>query len=82
MGRRSVSCKPAPSRDFGFIDTKGNVHAAQDEMSLPEGKAIHARGVDLVWTPDSDRLLVPEEIPALHSPLRVRIFQTSRAGYQ
>ena len=64
--------KPAQQADFGFIDTKGNVHSAQDESDLASKVKHSARGVDLVWTPDSDCLLVPEEIPALHSPLRVR----------
>ena len=64
--------KPAQQADFGFIDTKGNVHSAQDESDLASKVKHSPRGVDLVWTPDSDCLLVPEEILALHSPLRLR----------
>lgn len=69
---RAFPAKPTQQADFGFIDTKGNVHSAQDESDLASKVKHSPRGVDLVWTPDSDCLLVPEEIAALHSPLRLR----------
>lgn len=64
--------KPSEHGDYGYIDSRGNLHAAPDEEGLAK-KVGHARHpVDLVWLPGPDRLVVPEEIPALREPLRAR----------
>jgi len=64
--------KPTGHGDFGYIDSRRNLHAASDADELAQ-KIGHARQtIGLVWSPDSDRLVVPEEIAALHKPLRAR----------
>ena len=71
-GPDAFPSKPSGQGDFGFIDSKRNVHAAEAVEDLAK-KVRHSRNaVDLVWFPESDRLIVPEEIPALHQPLRAR----------
>lgn len=67
--------KPTEFGDFGFIDAKGKVHGAQDESELVAHVRKSRAGVDLAWTPQSDRLLVPEQIPALHAPVRLRFLK-------
>ncbi len=59
--------------DFGYVDPKGSLHTATsaDELGVKIGQARD--GVDLVWTPDDERLVVPEQVPALHKPLRGRL---------
>ncbi|MDG1356719.1 MAG: rhomboid family intramembrane serine protease [Akkermansiaceae bacterium] len=65
--------KPAELADYGFIDAKGNVHTAQDEAELSR-KVEHARNrVDLVWTLESEGLIVPEQIVSLRRPLRLKL---------
>ncbi len=70
--RDAFPLKP-PDADFGFVDPKGNLHTATsaDELGAKVGQARD--GVDLVWTPEGDRLVVPEQVPALHKPLRARL---------
>jgi len=70
---RDDTFPPKPSdADFGLIDTKGVHHNATDAADLAEKVSKLRTGLDLVWTPDSDRLVVPESVPALHQVLRQR----------
>ena len=73
--KHAFPVKPANVGDFGFIDAKGKVHGARDESELVEQVRHSRAGVDLAWTPQSDRLLVPEQIPALHAPVRLRFLK-------
>lgn len=57
---------------FGFFDRKGRRHEAEDVQQLAEKIRTSREGVDLVWTPDGDRLLVPEALPELDRALRQR----------
>ncbi len=64
--------KPDGQDAYGFIDARGQVHSAQDEDELAH-KVRHSReGIDLVWSPERGKLFVPEKLPALHAPLRLR----------
>ena len=63
--------KPSGS-DFGLIDIKGSEHFASDADDLAAKVAKLRSGIDLVWTPENDRLVVPESVPALHQVLRQR----------
>ncbi|BDS08524.1 hypothetical protein NT6N_35640 [Oceaniferula spumae] len=63
--------KPTGS-DFGLIDPKGGEHFATNAADLAQKVAQFRGGIDLVWTPDSPRLVVPEAVPALHQSLRQR----------
>lgn len=67
--------KPTEFGDFGFIDAKGKVHGARDESELVTQVRHSRAGVDLAWTPQSERLLVPEQIQALHAPVRLRFLK-------
>jgi len=58
--------------EFGFFDRKGHRHDASDVKNLAEKISYSKDGVELVWTPESDYLVVPEAIPALHKSLRFR----------
>lgn len=58
--------------EYGLIDTKGREHFAVDAADLAAKVAGLRAGVDLVWTPDCDRLAVPEAVPSLHRVLRQR----------
>jgi membrane associated rhomboid family serine protease len=60
------------SSDFGFTDHKGNQHLADSLEDLVETAGKSRDGIALVWTPNSDRMMVPEEVPALHAVLRNR----------
>lgn len=66
--------KPSPSNgaEFGFFDAKGREHFAADAEDLAEKIKLSRDGIDLVWTPDEDRQVVPESVPFLHKALRVR----------
>ena len=57
---------------FGFIDTKGTEHPAEslEELSQKVKKSRH--GVDYVWSPYSEYLMVPEELEGLDKVLRTR----------
>jgi membrane associated rhomboid family serine protease len=59
--------------DFGYVDPKGNLHTAASADDLGIKVSRSRNGVDLVWTPDDDRLVVPEQAPALHESLRGRL---------
>jgi len=65
-----------PSADdaaaFGFFDGKGRLHGADSANDLAERIKTSRDGVDLVWTPDSDYLVVPEAVAVLHKALRFR----------
>ncbi len=56
---------------WGFVDRKG-VRKSFESFAELERAIVEDAGarVDLVWTPHSTHLLVPEEIPALHPALR------------
>lgn len=66
--------KPDPEygAGFGFFDSKGREHTAQDISELAEKIKTSRDGVDLVWTTDRESLVVPESVPALHKALRIR----------
>ncbi|MCP5538346.1 MAG: rhomboid family intramembrane serine protease [Akkermansiaceae bacterium] len=64
--------KPASDDAYGYFDLKGVLHTAKDVEQLVEKAGKSRDGIDLVWTPGTDRLLVPEEVPALHKALRTR----------
>ncbi len=63
--------KPSGS-DYGLIDSKGGQQSAHSAEELA-AKILKLRAeIDLVWIPESDRLVVPESVPALHQVLRQR----------
>lgn len=62
--------KPEGS-EYGMIDGKG-VHHTADTVDELADKVSKARGIDLVWTPDSDRLVVPESVSELYQVLLQR----------
>jgi|TARA_B110000908_G_scaffold100874_1_gene118971 membrane associated rhomboid family serine protease len=64
--------KPSSQEDFGYIDLKGKVHSAKDADELAKKVSVSREGIDFVWTPASDQLVVPEEVSALHKSMRAR----------
>jgi len=64
--------KSEGSEAFGFIDPKGTHHTAENAEALADKVGKSRSGVDLVWTPEDDRLVVPEQMALLHQPLRAR----------
>jgi len=64
--------KKATSSPFGYIDLKGGSHSAENAEDLAQQIKTSRLGVDLVWSPESDRLLVPEALPSLRGALRER----------
>lgn len=64
--------KKSSESEYGFIDLKGVSHSAASEADLVEQAKSSREGVNLVWTPESDYMVVPEEVPALHKVLRGR----------
>ena len=66
--------KPNPDDggEFGFFDGKGRQHRASNLEELSQKIKASRDGVDLVWTPESESLMVPESVSALHQALRVR----------
>ena len=56
----------AGESDFGFIDSKGVTSTASCVNDLAEKIGKSRESVDLVWTPDSERMQVTEEVPALN----------------
>ena len=63
--------KPSDS-EFGFFDGKGREHIATDANELAKKIKASRNGIDLVWTPASERLVVPESVSGLHQALRTR----------
>lgn len=57
---------------FGFQDTKGKRHTADSLKSLIQKIAKSKQGVDLVWSPESDHCVVPEELVSLRKTLAER----------
>ncbi|MFK7912130.1 MAG: rhomboid family intramembrane serine protease [Akkermansiaceae bacterium] len=68
----ALPLKPDASGEFGFTDHKGIEHPCDSLEALAEKAGKSRDGIALVWTPESDRMLVPEEVPAMHKPLRQR----------
>ena len=67
---RQDAFPPKPtSGAFGFIDTKGNEVEVDSETALIEKIEKSRQGVDLVWSPESEFLVAPEEIVALRGTL-------------
>lgn len=67
--------KPTGQDAYGFLDARGRIHSARSQEELA-GKVKHSReSVDLVWSPDTDTLYVPEKLPALHAALRLRFLK-------
>lgn len=63
--------KPS-SADYGLIDSKGAEQSASSAKELADKVAKLRTGVDFVWTPEADTLVVPESVAALHKVLRKR----------
>lgn len=59
--------------DFGYVDPKGNLHPATCAEDLVQKVGGSRDGIDLVWTPDDDQMVVPEQVSVLHKPLRARL---------
>ncbi|MFC4993692.1 rhomboid family intramembrane serine protease [Rubritalea tangerina] len=57
---------------FGYVDTKGRRHSAKSLHDLQKQISDSKKAVDLVWTPKSDRLVVPEEVESLRPILEKR----------
>jgi len=56
---------------WGWADAKGRRHPVASAEALAETiRADSSSAVNLVWTPEHPRLVVPEEIPALFHALR------------
>lgn len=87
MGKKSIADGDAPLQvwarpdafpakpsdtEFGFFDRKGREHVAADVGELARKIKASRDGIDLVWTPASERLVVPESVSALHPALRTR----------
>ena len=53
---------------YGFVTSKGEISAESiDELVEKVGKS--KQGIDFVWSPESDRMQVPEEVPELRQVL-------------
>ena len=70
--RDGVFPSKSSGADFGFIDSKGGEQSASSAEELAEKIDGSRAGIHLVWTPESDQLVVPESVPALHKVLRRR----------
>jgi len=72
-----LSAKPA-SGAFGFIDDRGSITEC-DSLELLCRQILNSRnGVDLVWTPDSSRLRIPEELAELDDVLWRRSYRRAK----
>ncbi len=54
---------------FGFQDTKGKRHSAESLVELSQTIEKSKLGVDLVWSPESDYIVAPEEVVGLRKVL-------------
>lgn len=76
--------KPEDLGEYGYVTQGGTPHGCFSAERLEEWCAeVNPWGtphVRLVWTPDSERLLVPEEVPWLHDALRLRRRREARIG--
>lgn len=66
-----VNAFPEAGPGWGWVDRKR--HRSECESFEALAKAIsedQSARVDLVWTPESPGLVVPEEVPALHAALK------------
>jgi len=70
--------KPSDLGDYGFIDSKGNAHSAKSEEELARKIERASSAIDLVWTVESDVLVVPEQLSCLQRPLRARFEKQAR----
>ncbi|MGJ8676845.1 MAG: rhomboid family intramembrane serine protease [Akkermansiaceae bacterium] len=70
--RSSAFLLKPDSSPYGFIDTKGRKHLAQSAAELAEKLDSSTFSFDFLWTPDSERLVVPEQLELAHKPLRKR----------
>jgi membrane associated rhomboid family serine protease len=68
---REDAMPPAGPGEWGWVDRKGKVESfsSMDELEQAIIRDAGAR-IDLVWTPASPYLVVPEEIPQLHRALK------------
>ena len=71
-GRSDVFPTKPVDTDYGLIDSKGAEHSACSESELIEKVANLGAGLNLVWTPEKDTLVVPESVPSLYKVLRKR----------
>lgn len=65
------------TQPYGYVDSKGHYHQVATAKLLIQAIEKAQRAIDLVWTPDSDRLAVPEQIELAHAPLRRRAKKTA-----
>lgn len=63
--------KPITS-PYGFIDSKGGEHAAESSDDLAKQLSESRLSFDYLWTPDDERLVVPEQLELAHAALRKR----------
>jgi membrane associated rhomboid family serine protease len=63
---------PEAGPGWGWVDRKGNRFGCDgfEALSRAISEDLGAR-VDLIWTPESPGLVLPEEIPALHPALKM-----------
>lgn len=54
---------------YGFVDAKGKETGADSFEDLSAKVERSRAGVDLIWTPDSETLMAPEELPELRGVL-------------
>ncbi|MGB1874205.1 MAG: rhomboid family intramembrane serine protease [Akkermansiaceae bacterium] len=71
--------KPTGHDAYGFVDGKGRIHSAHSEDELANKVRCSRESVDLVWSPDTDTLYVPEKLPALHVALRLRFLKQAES---
>ncbi|MFT3992487.1 MAG: rhomboid family intramembrane serine protease [Luteolibacter sp.] len=61
---------PAP-QGWGWVDGKNHVHCRGSLEELHHAIRNDSSGtIDLAWTPDHDRMVLPEEIPGASAPIR------------
>jgi len=62
---------PAADEGWGWVDRRGQRHDCEGLEALAAAIVDDAGArVDMVWTPASDHLVLPEEIPELHPALK------------
>jgi len=62
---------PEAGDGYGWVDRKGGRHPSKTEEELSDTiRGDRTSAVNLVWTPDSARCRVPEEIGSFEEPIR------------
>ena len=68
----ALPVKSSEADAYGFLNQKGVEHGADSLASLVEAGEKSRDGIKLVWTPESEHMVVPEEVPELRKILRDR----------